>query len=157
MFNPYFILAVLLALIGSAVSGYSMGYDTAENAYKAEILSLQNDANKRLAEKTREALEATEKQIKTAQQLDLANNEANQKIDAAMAANRALKLRYRSTAPRCGTMPESSPTSIAADQPDQVEFELPRAITDDLFGLAASADRVSNYADLCYRWVKSMR
>jgi hypothetical protein len=156
MFSPYLIIAFLLALIASSLGGYSFGYDVAADEYKAEILSLQNDANKQLAEKTREALDATEKQIQTAQQLEISHHEANQKIDAALAVNRTLKLRVKSTTSRCAAVPESSSSGVAADQSKDIEFELPRAITDDLFGLAASADRVSNYADTCYRWVRSI-
>jgi hypothetical protein len=156
MINPCIIIAMLLALIASGLGGYSFGYDVAADEYKAEILRLQNDANLRLAEKTREALEATEKQIQTAQQLEIEHHEANQKINQALADNRALRLRYKSAAPRCAPVPEAGSPGGADDEPKIVEFELPRAITDDLFGLAASADRVSNYADTCYRWVRSL-
>lgn len=157
MINPYIIIAVILALIASGLGGYSFGYDVAADEYKSEMLSMQNDASQRLAEKTREALEATEKQIQTAQQLEIAHHEANQKIDAALAANRALKLRYRSAAPRCSAVSETGSAGVAADQSKSVELELPRAITENLFGLAASADRVSNYAETCYRWVRSLK
>jgi hypothetical protein len=156
MFNPYVILAFLLALISSGVGGYTFGYDVAETIGKAEVLSLRNFANKALADKTREVLELTQKQQQAAQQIEVIHHEANQKIDAALAANRAIKLRYKSAAPRCESMSEDHPSNNAPDPPQSVELELPRSITDDLFGLAASADRVANYADSCYRWVKAM-
>lgn len=156
MFNPYIIIAVLLALIASGLGGYSFGYDVAADEYKAEMLVLQNDASQRLAEKTREALDATEKQIQTAQELDIANHEANQKINQALAANRTLRLRVKGSASHCAAVPESGSAGVAIDQPKTVEFELPGSITDDLFGLAASADRVAAYADICHDWVKSL-
>jgi hypothetical protein len=157
MFNPYIILGILLALISSGVGGYTFGYDVAEKAYIANVMSLQADAHHRLAEKTKEVLAATEKQIQTNQQLEIAHHEANQKIDAALAANRTLKLRVAAAAPRCDSVPKDRPSNNAPDPPQSVELELPRSITDDLFGLAASADRVANYADSCYRWVKTLR
>lgn len=156
MLSPYLIIGVLIALAGSGIGGYSFGYDVASKVYQAKILTLQSDASLRLAEKTREVLEATEKQLQTAQQLDKINHEANQKINAALAANRAVRLRYQSTAPRCQSVPENDPTGSAVDEPKTIELELPRQITENLFGLAAEADRVSVYADTCYRWLRSL-
>lgn len=151
------IIAGLISLVAFGGGGYAFGYDVAKKTYTAEILALQNNANSLLAEKTREVLAETQKRVKSAQQIEVINREHEQKINAALSANRSARLLYKAAASRCPAVSKDHPTSGSPGKPESIDYELPRAITDDLFQLAARADRVANYADSCYRWVQTLQ
>jgi len=160
MLNPYVIIAVLLAFLGSFAAGYSGGHHSASVAAALEMEQLRHQHAQALADQTAKTLEAERASARVNQQLEMEKHDADQKINDALAANlaSAKRLRFKSTTPRCRTVPSGGSTGKPVEPAEeQQQIELPRPIEADLFRLAAEADRLRAYSETCNRWALSIR
>jgi len=155
------ILAGIAAIIFGAFASWWVTSDYYQARYDAAIALQKAEAVKVLQEATDRAITAERKNTQLALSMEVDHAQNRQKLDAALSDNRRLArelggLRdpgYREGG-SCTVPTTPAGTGLAVRQP--TSGRLSAEASDFLLEFARDADRVAEYASLCYDWVKKV-
>jgi hypothetical protein len=155
------ILAAVAAIILGAFASWWVTSDYYQARYDAAIARQKAEAVKVLQEATDRAITAERKNTQLALSMEVDHAQNRQKLDTVLADNRRLArelggLRdpgYREGG-SCTVPATPAGTGLAVRQP--ATGRLSAEASDFLLEFARDADRVAEYANLCYDWVKKI-
>lgn len=147
--NPYILLSILLAVLGSFGGGYWKGGYDSDLKQQAEIAALN--------EKARE----TEKQMMVvattyADTLRKSNKDAEKKITTLRAniATGDLRLSIPTQSPVC---PSSDAATAAGDNSGEARTELDRSVAESLIAITAEGDTAIRKLNACIETYNTLR
>ena len=152
LFNPWVILGIVLAVLGS----FGVGYSTGElNEYERQQLEIAA-----LNAKARETEQAMAKVAQTyAETLRKANNVAKIKETRLRddIASGALSLRVAVKAPQCALQAATDSTAASRGDAGTTSAELDRSVADALIAITAEGDAAIRKLNTCIQTYDQMR
>ena len=151
IFNPYVLLGIVIAVLGSFTSGYYKGSNDELDRQQLEIAALNAEAR----QKEQVLVSAIQSQ---ATKLQKANNEAKlqtQKLHSAIDSG-AFKLRIPVKAANC-PIPTATDTAPAAGDSGEARAELDRTTAEALISIAADGDAAIRKLNACIDTYEKMR
>ena len=152
LFNPWVLLGIVLAVLGSFGSGYWKGSSDEEAQQQIEIAALNA--------KARETENRMGEVAQTyAQTLRKANNVAKAKENKLRndIVNSKLRLFIPVKAPECAVSATSDTATASGDNSGTASAELDRQTADDLVRLASEGDTAIRKLNACIQTYETMR
>ena len=152
LFNPWVILGIVLAVLGSFGAGYSTGELNEYERQQLEIAALNA--------KARETEQAMAKVAQTyAETLRKANNVAKIKENRLRddIASGALSLRVAVKAPQCALQAATDAAVASGGDAETTSAELDRSVADALIAITAEGDAAIRKLNTCIQTYDQMR